>query len=368
MLHRKVCSETFNCTVLDSGCTKNVCGESWLSNYLDTLTEVDQLQVSDEESTTSFRFGDGNLVKCEKTVTFPAKIGYKNIMIRTDVIDTDLPLVLSKSAVKKANAKIDFSNDTVSMLDQKINIVFTLSGHYAVPISKTNQLVEDICKNNQVGQVYLTISKLSKKSNDQKFKIANKLHCQFGHASPEKLKKLIKASDVNDQELLDIIDLVDQKCQVCLKYKKPKLTPVVSFSLSKDFNDVVAADLKSINGILILHMIDHATRFSAASVVKSKKKEEVADAFIKHWIAIFGVPVTILSDNEGEFSNGLFHMLGEQLNINVKTTPGESPWSNGIVEHHNAVLGKMVNKLMLDENSKYPLDVIVVWAVSAKNA
>ena len=99
------------------------------------------------------------------------------------------------------------------------------------------------------------------------------MHCQFGHASPEKLKKLIKAFDVNDQELLDIIDLVDQKCQVCLKYKKPKLTPVVSFSLSKDFNDVVAADLKSINGILILHVIHHASRFSAASVVKSRKKK-----------------------------------------------------------------------------------------------
>ena len=43
---------------------------------------------------------------------------------------------------------------------------------------------------------------------------------------------LIKASHVNDQELLDIIDLVDQKCQLYLKYEKPKLIPVVSFSLS----------------------------------------------------------------------------------------------------------------------------------------
>ena len=117
------------------------------------------------------------------------------------------------------------------MLDQKVNIVFTLSGHYAVPISRTNQLVEHFDKNNQVGQVYLTISELPKESNDQQFKIANNVHCQFGHASPEKLKKLIKASNVNDQGLLDIIDLVDQKCQVCLKYKKTILRPVVSFSL-----------------------------------------------------------------------------------------------------------------------------------------
>ena len=65
-------------------------------------------------------------------MTFPTKIGHKNIMIRTDVIDTDLPLLLSKSAMKKANRKFDFSNDTINMLDQKVNIVFTSSGHYAV--------------------------------------------------------------------------------------------------------------------------------------------------------------------------------------------------------------------------------------------
>ena len=49
------------------------------------------------------------------------------------------------------------------------------------------------------------------------------------------------------------------------------------------------------------------------------------------------------------------------------STPVESIWSNGIVESHNAVLGKMVYKLMLDEK-RFPIDVIVPWSVSAKNA
>ena len=40
--------------------------------------------MSEKESTTSFRFGNRNSVKSEKTVTFPAKIGHKNIMMRTD--------------------------------------------------------------------------------------------------------------------------------------------------------------------------------------------------------------------------------------------------------------------------------------------
>ena len=67
-------------------------------------------------------------------VTFHAQIG-KEDMIKSDVIDSDLPWLLSKSAIKKANVKIDFSNDVVNMLNQKINIIFTGSGYYAVPIS-----------------------------------------------------------------------------------------------------------------------------------------------------------------------------------------------------------------------------------------
>ena len=79
-------------------------------------------------------------------VTFPELIGKEDIMIKSDVIDSDLPLLLSKSAMKEANLKISFSNNVVNMLNQKINIVFTASGHYAAAISKTSKLVEEFDK------------------------------------------------------------------------------------------------------------------------------------------------------------------------------------------------------------------------------
>ena len=52
--------------------------------------------------------------------------------------------------------------------------------------------------------------------------------------------------------------------------------------------------------------------------------------------------------------------------INVKLTAAESPWSNGMVERHNAILAKTIEKLILEHNSKYPIDVIIAWAVNAK--
>ena len=56
------------------------------------------------------------------------------MIIKTDVIQNDLPLLLSKDSMKKSNVKIDFANDKVSFLDQNVDIILISSGHYAVPI------------------------------------------------------------------------------------------------------------------------------------------------------------------------------------------------------------------------------------------
>ena len=117
-----------------------------------------------------------------------------------------------------------------------------------------------------------------------------------------------------------------------MKYKKPALRPVVGLSLAKDFNEVVAMDLKDIRGKKILHMIDHATRYAAAAVVKSKEKGEIVDKLFKHWIVLFGPPRKFLCDNSGEFNNELLINLGEMLNIELRSNAAEAPWSNGMVE------------------------------------
>ena len=37
--------KTFNMTLLDSGCTKTVCGEMWLQHYLQSLSQDEYKQV-----------------------------------------------------------------------------------------------------------------------------------------------------------------------------------------------------------------------------------------------------------------------------------------------------------------------------------
>ena len=73
-------------------------------------------------------------------VKIPAHIGNRDLMIETDVISNDVPLLLSKDAMKRANTVIKFQSDEVSMFGKNINLKFTTSGHYAIPISKNERV------------------------------------------------------------------------------------------------------------------------------------------------------------------------------------------------------------------------------------
>ena len=47
--------------------------------------------------------------------------------------------------------------------------------------------------------------------------------------------------------------------------------------------------------------------------------------------------------------------MGEQLRINKHTRGTELPWSNGIVEKHNSVIGNMMESVLADINHSLQL-------------
>ena len=111
---------------------------------MDSLTPRVLLKVVEEKSSSSFKFGDSkNTVLSTKTATIPATIG-KDVSIKTDFIQNDLHVLLRKDSMKKSNVKMDFANDKVSFLDQNVDRILSSSGHYAVPISRTEQLLDNM--------------------------------------------------------------------------------------------------------------------------------------------------------------------------------------------------------------------------------
>ena len=100
--------------------------------------------------------------------------------------------------MKKSNVTTDFAIDKVNFLNQNVDPTLTSSGHYAVPISRTEKLLANMDSTDDSEKVFLTKNNLSTKSIDEKKKIVKKLHCQFGHSSSEKLKKLLQSANIQD--------------------------------------------------------------------------------------------------------------------------------------------------------------------------
>ena len=94
--------------------------------------------------------------------------------------------------------------------------------------------------------------------------------------------------------------------------------------------------------------------------------ELIFDSVHKYWIAYFGTPRQFLTDNGGEFSNELFREVNEKLGIETRTTAGEAPYSNGIVERHHKMLYECMVKTI--EDVKCEPEVALSWALCAKNS
>lgn len=127
--------ESRGCAVLDTGCSTTVCGSSWLSCYLDELSDYERADIKEENSSSTFTFGDGVTVSSLKRVTLPCYIGDMRATICTDVVNCNIPLLMSKCSMKKAKMCLVFANDTVKICGKIIHLKSTSSGHYVLPLS-----------------------------------------------------------------------------------------------------------------------------------------------------------------------------------------------------------------------------------------
>ena len=206
----------------------------------------------------TFKFSNGNKLNSCYKVILPCVIADIKVSIITEVVDSDIPLLLSKDAMKRAGTCLNFEDDTVMMLKKKIPLSCTSSGHYYIPITKP---LPDKHKFKHI----LFIKEISSKNAAEKIKIATKLHRQFSHSSCKKLCDLVKNAGVTDPEIIKILQTLPSSCEICIHYKKMERKPIVGFTLGSYFNENVAMDIKEISGNEVLHLVDHMTRYKLVS-------------------------------------------------------------------------------------------------------
>ena len=121
--------------VLDCGCPHTVCGEKWIKDYIDNLSESDRKDIEITKSNQSFTFGDGRGIRSKRKMKIPVWMGGIQGTLTTDVVEAEIPLLLSINVMERAKMVLDFAREEIKVHGKYIRVKKMRSGHYAMPLS-----------------------------------------------------------------------------------------------------------------------------------------------------------------------------------------------------------------------------------------
>ena len=102
-------------------------------------------------------------------------------------------------------------------MTESISLGRKSTDHYCIPINDDNAYSLVLST-----QIAFMCCNLPKKSEDEKSRIATKLHRQFAYPRSDKIKSLLKDAQINDTTLKKHLGNLDDTCDICFRYKKPK--------------------------------------------------------------------------------------------------------------------------------------------------
>ena len=126
-------------------------------------------------------------------------------------------------------------------------------------------------------------------------------------------------------------------CHVAKVTKQPRAAiqpiPVPAVRFTHVHVDLVGPLPTSAAGYVYLFtMIDRSTRWLEAVPLRSMDTAACVDALISGWVARFGVPSVITSDQGRQFCSALWTIMCSLLGVDHAKTTAYHPQSNGIVE------------------------------------
>ena len=358
----KFTAESLNAAALDTCCSSSVTGMKWLQIYMQAIPKhIKHLLSGPHDSKTAFTFGNQQSLNSLGVYKIPTIIANEIHVLEVDVINSDIPLLMSKEHMKKLGIAINLINDTATANNKAIKLHTTSAGHYII-----NLLGQDDNEDSMVMEHIMLID-LQKSTVREQYKMLEKLHKQFGHGSKNKFVDLLKGAEKWKDHFDEMIDKIIDGCEGCILKKRSPDRPSIAFPFANDFNACVAMDLKIWNGKPILYIIDCFTRFTVGTVIKSKTPDDVVKAFMTHWIRYFQKPKEIITDQGTEFTGAVIMEAMSKLDIKIHTTAAYSPWSNGLCERNHALVDNILSRVLTD----FPdmdLETALAWASAAKNS
>ena len=401
--------------LIDTGSPSTIIGVEEFKKVKSQYPLMIQNTFRYQESSKVYEFGGGEVSPSLGRVKLPMYVvdtdGEIQVLVAWVEIlqQANVPFLLGGRSLKRTHSVLDLSRMTLTLTWLERTMEFPLSqhssGHFEVsffPLSDQdnknriqdyvngenwtkkhsniaiNYLVAE-AKSDISEVLYRTQSDLEKilvtkhRKGDKKpltRKEVQKLHHVFGHANPDKLKEIIKNSGKYNEATMQAVEDL-RNCEVCQVENSRIPRPRIALPRSSAFNHVLAADLKENKrfpnaGPFILYLVDCHTRFKAATFIKDKRADTVAEKFVTEWIKFHGPPRYLMTDRGNEFMGGAMRDLCQFHDIRFTSSASHSPHQNAKAERGHAVVDRSLERMMTAQPSLKP-HVALAWCIQAAN-
>ena len=107
---------------------------------------------------------------------------------------------------------------------------------------------------------------------------------------------------------------------------------------------------------IVLTILDQFTKWVEAVPIPDRSGHVVTSAFIRSWICRFGVPRTIITDNDKTFMSEMFQGIAIRLGIKTLRTTVYHPEGNAPVESFHRTLRKRLTQLQMTNGQTIPFN------------
>ena len=273
--------------VMDTACSKTVGGKRYISIYIAHLPVHEQSLVKNcGPSKTIYQFGGGERRASIETLHIPAVIGGLKIMIKTEVVEADIPLLIGANSLETSKAVLNFGTLEAKIFSETVPLMKVSSGHFCIALHPTTNAsaLSEISSDEVVLHTIQVAEKLS-------YEELKKLHHLCGHSNSKRLEKLLdKAGRLNKETEINL-SKIHQSCDSCQKNAKRKPRPKFSLPRADRFNQIVTIDLKEYDRDdhkrrYICYLIDMFSRLVAAKFIPNKNPCQIVATIMEKWIGV----------------------------------------------------------------------------------
>ena len=158
------------------------------------------------------------------------------------------------------------------------------------------------------------------------------------------------------------------RCAVCASRKptlKKRRGPMQKYLVGEPM-ERVALDisgpwpLSESGNRYILVVTDHLTRWSEAYPIPDQEAKTIAEVFVTQFVARFGSPRLVHTDQGRNFEAKLFKEMCRMLGIKKTHTMPFRPQSNGIVERMNKTIGSLISAFISENQKTWDKDLAIL--------